>query len=108
MGNTNYISSIVKILEEPQKKILYSKVEVRAQFCQARNNDLPVLVNLVFWGKLGDTILNYYKPTDYLIVEGYVSIKNKQKLTTKNQFLRYAEITVLKVCPFLLDLNLNP
>ena len=106
MENTNYISSIVQILEKPRKTISEKNVmvtNVRAQLSEARNNKLPTLVRLIFWGKLSQAVLDYYQATDYLVVEGYVSIKNRQELESKSHFLKCIEITVLKIYPFLLS-----
>lgn len=103
----NSISSIVKLLEEPRKKRSgqnISPMEVRAQFPPARNNNSQIFAKLIFWGELSEGVLNYYKPNDYLIIEGYVSLKTKQTTTS---FIPHIEITVLKVYPFLLTLNLD-
>lgn len=99
MGDTNYISGIVKILENPIE-ITFNKnisiTEFRVQLPQIRNN---IIVNLVFWGKLSQDIANYYKINDYIVIEGYLSLRDKKKL--KNS--KTVEITVLKVYPFLLS-----
>lgn len=108
MSDTNYIAGIVKILESPnsRKKLNFSnnisKTQFRAQFPQFRNTRL---VNLVFWGNLANDVGNYYKVNDYIIVEGYLSLRDKKKQTLSNQSLKRIEITVLKVYPFLLNSN---
>jgi len=97
MGDTNYIGGIVKILEPPKQKILKNKILVtkfRAQIPQIRNSRI---VTLSFWGNLARDVTTYYKVNDYLIIEGYLSIRNKKNLKSKK-----IEITVLKVYPFLL------
>ena len=90
MTDTNYIGSIVKILEDPVEstgKKLMSRV--RVQFPQTQNS---TIVNLVFWGSLAENVALYYKINDYIIIEGYLSICNRKP-----------EITVFKVYPFLLN-----
>ena len=104
MGNTNYIGSVVKILEKPKKKILKNNIltaKFRAQIPQFRNTQI---VTLTFWGKLANDITTYYKPNDYLIIEGYLSLRNKKisNSTISKSKSKKIEITVLKVYPFFL------
>ena len=99
MGDTNYISSIVKILENPVQTVFNKDVSItkfRVQLPQIRNN---TIVNLVFWGKLSQDIINYYEINDYIIIEGYLSLKDKKLLKNSKK----VEITVLRVYPFLLS-----
>jgi hypothetical protein len=101
MGDTNYISGIVKILENPIERTFNKNISItqfRVQLPQIRNN---IIVNLVFWGKLSQDITNYYKINDYIIIEGYLSLRDKKKLENS----RSVEITVLKVYPFILSDN---
>ena len=99
MGDTNYITSIVKILEKPGQKVFDKNTPItqfRAQLPQARNN---AIVNLTFWGKLSQDIAGYYNIDDYIIIEGYLSLREKSSINN----LKKVEITVLKVYPFLLS-----
>ena len=108
MANTNYVSCIVQILEEPRRMTSEQNTTVlkaRAQLAEVRTNNLPTLVTLTFWGKLSQAVLNYYQPTDYIVIEGYLSVKDKQDLEQKFSSLKYIEITVLKIYPFLLGLS---
>jgi single-stranded DNA-binding protein len=105
MVDTNYISSIVKILESP-KKILFNNTilvtKFRVQFPQIQNNRI---VNLIFWGNLASDVSNYYQTNDYIIIEGYLSLNTKYLLNRDKQNSKKFEITVLKVYPFLLGSN---
>ena len=100
MGDTNHISTIVKILETPVQTFInnnqVSFTQVRVQLPQVRNN---IIINLVFWGKLSQDVANYYRVNDYIIIEGYLSLRNKKAI----QNFKKVEITVLKVYPFLLS-----
>ena len=99
MGDTNYISGIVKIFENPIQTVFNNNIPItrfRVQLPQVRNN---TIINLVFWGKLSQDITNYYEIDDYIIIEGYLSLRDKK--TIKNS--KKVEITVLKVYPFLLS-----
>jgi len=105
MVDTNYIGSIVKILENPNQTIFNNTIPVtkfRVQFPQLRNN---TIVTLTFWGNLARDVANYYKINDYILIEGYLSVRNKNlnKSIIKNS--KKVEITVLKVYPFLLSYN---
>ena len=99
MGDTNYLGSVVKILEKPIQTIVNDKVlktECRAQMAQVRNTRI---INLVFWGNLAANSVNSYQVNDYIMIEGYVSVrqvKNK-KLVKRN--LKKIEIAVLKSFP---------
>ena len=73
MGDTNYLASIVKILEKPIQTVNNDKVvttEFRAQLVQVRNNQI---INLVFWGNLARDVSSYYQVNDYIMIEGYLS-----------------------------------
>jgi len=98
MGDTNYIGGIVKVLETPKQKNFRSNnnisfAECRVQFPQSRGNKI---INLVFWGKLASEVASYYQANDYIVIEGYLSIVNKQAL-------KKVEITALKVSPFVVS-----
>ena len=103
MSDTNYVSGVVKILETPKQKILNNKimnVEFRAQLPQVRQSRL---VKLVVWGKLANDIVNYYRTNDYIVVEGYISLRPKPNTGSVSRPSKKVEITVLKIYPFLLS-----
>jgi len=103
MGQINYFSGIVKILENPKEKILSQKISVtvfRVELPQIRKNRV---VLLMFWGNLGHEIRNYYQVNDYILIEGYLSIRNKNKQNFTPKQAKKIVITVLKVYPFLLQ-----
>ena len=100
----NYIGGIVKILETPEQSLLANNAvltKVRAQL--AVHLGTNQMVNLTFWGNLAQDVANYYKTNDYLIIEGYLSFKNKSKSNVNGPILKKLKITVLKVDPFLLN-----
>lgn len=97
---TSYISSIVKILETPNQNFSNTNISVtrlRAQLPEMKNTRI---VNLIFWGNLAKNVVNYYKVNDYIMIEGYLSINNKNLLKTVKKTSKKVEITVLKVYPF--------
>lgn len=100
MANTNYISSIVKILETPNQTFFNNTIPVtrfRAQLPQIRNTHI---VNLILWGNLAKNVGNHYQANDYILIEGYLSLNNKHLLNTVKPNSKKVEITVLKVYPF--------
>nr|YP_010472474.1 hypothetical protein N4L43_pgp035 [Pleurosigma intermedium]UVG42085.1 hypothetical protein [Pleurosigma intermedium] len=105
MVDTNYISSIVKILESPNKISLNKTllgIKFRVQFPQIQNSQV---VHLIFWGNLANDVSNYYQINDYIMIEGYLSVSTKYFLNRGKQNSKKFEITVLKVYPFLLSSN---
>lgn len=100
MSDTNSIHSIVKILEIPNQILLNKNLftRFRVQLPQARGNKI---INLTFWGNLARDVCQYYTINDYLIIEGYVSLRHEQLI--KNQSLKKVEVTVLRVYPLLLS-----
>jgi hypothetical protein len=102
MSDANLIGGVVRILETPKQKIFNTNITVtqfRVQFPQVRNTSI---VYLTFWGNLGRDVINYYKINDYILIEGYISLrdkKNSKKIISKS---KKVEITVLKVYPFIL------
>ena len=103
MSDTNYIGTVIKILEKPKQKVLKNNILVtkfRAQIPQLRNTRI---VTLSFWGNLARDVKTYYKINDYLIVEGYLSLRDKKNSNSNSLKSKKIEITVLKVYPFFLS-----
>ena len=105
MGDINFINGVVKILETPKQKIIKNNIVVtrfRAQFPQVRKNGI---VHLVVWGNLALDITTYYKINDYVLIEGYLSFKDKTKQTmnSSSKIPKKIEIAVSKIYPFLLS-----
>ena len=101
----NYIGAIVKILETPKPKFVNSTklfITFRVQVSQVRQNRT---VTLVMWDNLARSVLNYYKINDYILIEGYVSLKPIFPSDGTKKSFQKVQITALKVYPFLLDYN---
>ena len=101
MGDTNYFSGIVKILENPVQKLVKKKTLltiIRVEIPQIRQTRVALIV---FWGNLGNEIKNSYRKNDYILIEGYSSIK-KTNLELSNFKLHKIIITGLKIYPLLL------
>jgi len=103
MGDMNYIGALVKVLETPKKKFINSNTLVitfRVQLPQIRKIRT---VELVCWGNLAQSVLNYYKVNDYILIEGYISFRENNNLNKNKNPFKKVTITVLKVYPFLLN-----
>jgi hypothetical protein len=99
MPDTNFIGSIVKILELPNQKTLANNLLIttfRVQFPQVRGTSI---VSLKFLGNIGKDIIRYYKVNDYILIEGYLKLKNQKLSNLSNQKEEQIEITVLRIYP---------
>jgi single-stranded DNA-binding protein len=107
MVDTNYVGSLVKIIETPINKVLNEQIsttQFRVQLPQVRKNRI---INLIFWGSLARDVAKYYQINDYIMIEGYLSVRGKaqNKIKSSKQNLKKAQITVSKIYPFSLTLN---
>lgn len=103
MSDTNFVGGVVKILEEPKQKIVNNNLlctSFRVQFPQVRKNSI---VHLAFWGNLARDVKTYYKVNDYILIEGYISLRDKKISNLSRKAQKKIEITVLKIYPFLLS-----
>ena len=96
----NYTSFIVKVLNKPQYTLCQQKIpltEALGKFYQFRNNS-HTICKLSFWGRPAYEILKYSKKNDYLLVEGYLSLR--QSTFEKVNIHTDIEISIFKVYPF--------
>jgi hypothetical protein len=103
MSNTNSFSGIVKILEPPRSYILNQKArltKVRVELPQKRKNKKNAIVCLLIWGNLGRQVQKFYTTNDYVLIEGYPSLRSKKN---GNPRLKRLFITVGKIYPILLN-----
>ena len=101
MSDTNYIGAIVKILEPPKNVTIKNKVSItkfRAQLPQIRQTRV---VDIIVLGNLATDIATYYSINDYILVEGYLSLR--KVISLKSKTLKRARFTVLKAYPFLVN-----
>jgi len=98
MTNTNYITSIVKILEVSNQRLLNNKIlisEFRASLPQTKNNKI---IDLVIWGESSNRLSNYIKPNDYILIEGFLALS-----TLENSKKKKNKIKILKNLPIFLN-----
>lgn len=106
MSNTNSFSGIVKLLETPRSYILNQKAritKVRVELPQKRKNKKNAIVCLFIWGNLGCQVQKFYKPNDYVLIEGYPSLRSKKNENSRFKQSKRLFITVGKIYPILLN-----
>ena len=105
MADTNYIGAIIKILESPNNRVIKGNISIttfRAQLPQVRQAHV---VNIVVWGNLANDVARYYNTSDYLLIEGYLSLIKITSLNRNQKIVKRAQLTVCKAYPFLLEIN---
>jgi len=103
MARTNYFSSIVKVLEHPKE--YYSNRQIpltkfRVEIPQKRKS---TIASLLAWGSLGHDMKNFYQVNDYILIEGYSSIRPKSSQPGCSNNIKQVFITVIRVYPILLS-----
>ena len=99
MTDTNYVGGIVQILETPKQKNIKSNT-INIQFRAKFSNAQIVYVNA--WDDLANEVISSYKMNDYIIIEGYISFRNKQISELMIFKVKKVEITIFRVDPYLL------
>jgi single-stranded DNA-binding protein len=79
-----------------------SLTELTVQLPQLRKNNIKVIFQVSIWGKLSYDVAKYYQPDDYIIIEGYISIRNIDTDRVVNLLDKQVEISVFKLYPLLL------
>jgi hypothetical protein len=103
MANTNYFSGIVKVLENPKEYSVNNQsyvTQFRVEVSQKRKSSIA---SLLVWGDLGRDIKKFYKVNDYILIEGYTSIRTKKLQPGRLTNLKQVFITVKRVYPILLN-----
>jgi single-stranded DNA-binding protein len=104
VDNTNYIAGIVRILESPKEKLIKNSISVtefRVQFPHVRKG--ATVVQLRVWGNLAREALTYYKVNDYVLIEGYLSLRDKKNNNQSIKASKKVVISIVKLYPFILN-----
>ena len=89
----NYVSFIIKILEKPIQTVFNKEISVTrflAEFSKINDEKFKPIIKIAIWANHSDNISTDFFVGNYIIIEGYISFRNKQ-----------IEISVFKVYPFL-------
>ena len=101
----NYIILAVKVIKNSGQSFFAdgtSLTELTVQLPQVRKNNMKVILQVSIWGKLSYDVAKYYQPDDYIIIEGYISLKNINTDRAVNLLDKQVEISVFKLYPLLL------
>lgn len=101
----NYVSLIVKIIEEPKQQFLGYKqyltvTKLTGKYTARRNKNYINIIKIKAWGKLAYQVKEYYNVNDYILVEGFISIKKEEENANSPLIV---EITAKRVFPFLME-----
>jgi len=100
MGDTNYFSGIVKIIETPKQKFLRNRIPITTFFVEIPQIRKNRIISLIFWGNLATEVGQYYQVNDYVIIEGYLSIRQKWEQPFQAKPSSKVRLTALKIYPF--------
>ena len=101
----NYVIFAVKVIKNSGQSFFAdgtSLTELTVQLPQVRKNNTKVILQVSIWGKLSYDVAKYYQPEDYIIIEGYISIRNINTDRIINLLDKQVEISVFKLYPLLL------
>lgn len=103
MSDTNYFSGIVKIIETPKQCFVSNNTVITTFRVEIPQNRKNKLISVIFWGKLGAEVKDFYTSNDYILIEGYVSLRDRKLQILGQKSLKQILITVLKISPVLLN-----
>lgn len=101
----NYNIFTVKIIKNCGQSFFAdgtSLTELIVQLPQVKKSNVKIILQLSVWGNLSYDVARYYQTDDYIIIEGYISIRNSNLAQTINLIDKQIEISVFKVYPLLL------
>lgn len=102
----NYVIIAVKVIQNSGQSFFTdgtSLTELTVQLPQIFKSNLKLILQLSIWGKLSYDVAKYYQPDDYIIIEGYISIRNINVDTLIDSTDKQVEISVFKLYPLLLN-----
>ena len=99
----NYTSFIVKIIEKPEQSFFDKTTSVTQILVKLpQNNNFDVTLQLSIWGNLAYDAIQYYQINDYIVVEGYISLRVLVLNTSTFSSDKQIEISVFKIYPFIM------
>jgi len=102
----NYGIFAVKIIKNSGQSFFSdgtSLTELTVQLPQVRKNNIKIIFQVSIWGKLSYDVAKYYQPNDYIVIEGYISLRTTFITSSKiSKTDKQVEISVFKHYPFLL------
>jgi hypothetical protein len=101
----NHIQIVVKIVAPPKQyifkdDIIFSKLLVKFVPIKSNTNSKDIFT-ICIWGNLSYDLMKYYIANKYLIIDGYISIKNSPNSLTLSNLpnVEKIRISVLNLYP---------
>ena len=101
----NYVILAVKVIKNSGQSFFAdgtSVTELTVLLPQARKNNTKIILQVSIWGKLSYDVAKYYQSEDYIVIEGYISIRNINTYSSNNLLDKQIDISVFKLYPLLL------
>ena len=101
----NYTIFTAKVIQNLGQNFFPNQVtltQLIVQLPQISKSYPKIILQVFIWGKLSYDVAKYYHPNDYIIIEGYIAIKNKGINSLENLIDKPVEISVFKLYPLLL------
>lgn len=102
----NYSIFIVKLVNNPEQSFFEDDTaltEVWVQFPQFLNQNYIDTFKISAWGNLAYDLNKFYKFNDYVLIEGFLSLKENYQQTYHIKNEKHIEFTVVKLYPFILN-----
>lgn len=104
----NYTSFIVKIVGKPEQSFFHNNIivtEMIVQFVPARQKPLNTkdIFQISVWSNSNYDTTKYYMLNDYVIIEGYVSLRPSMVNFKSFKNEKQIEISIVKLHPFFLN-----
>lgn len=104
MSDINYIGAIVRILEIPALQVNKNEIsftKFRVQLPQLRVKQSKTILTLLVSGNLAQDIVKYYQVNDYVLIEGYLSVR--KSFYQKQNIKEFLQVNVFKIFPLFLN-----
>lgn len=99
----NYIQAIVKILKFSKQKSFNHDILLTQLKGQLSDSKTTKIVDLLVWINSDKETLQSYKINDYILVEGYLLVRNNKTETSNLKSIKKATLIILKAYPFHLN-----
>lgn len=104
MSDINYIGAVVRILEIPALQVNRNEIsftKFRVQLPQLRVKQSKTILTLLVSGNLAQDIVKYYQVNDYVLIEGYLSLR--KSFHQKQDIKEFLQVNVFKIFPLFLN-----
>ena len=102
----NYTSFIGKIIKKPKRQFIDNDIpitKITAKFPQLREiKGSSNVISISIWGNLAIDYMEYFGVNDYIVVEGYISLRDPISTNTTTKKDKQVELSVFRIYPFLL------